>query len=513
MLKKKANKKAKTIVSVDNYTQSSYALKGTTLSPHQKLTLKSNFFFVTYLANKDMIIAPIEIGSGIGEEDLEGALENRAYEELGLDPTVEYMIRHLEIPHSGDGRLFQLFVIEQEKYTEIFSTLRKQVKYVDLIVPAPLLYRTLYELELVDRKGVHCYLYFTRYDTFLTFYKDGEYLYSKSIKYSFEQIYDRYCEMTGETVDEEMFFRILQKEGMKATQADYQQNIMKLFGEIFISINDIIIYTKRAYELEVIDQMFIGSSLGPIIGLDDYVQNYLGLYSSALEFDFQLETEEWHIDQLQLMMAISGLEYISQEDIVNLTQYPRPPAFFKRPAGQFVGATLAVTALALMPPAYYYVMSKANDTRNSILQNEETKLSAEASKYKGILTRKRKEITQLDKQITGLRTIFQGKEKTLTSVYDKKVHYQLKSEQMELFAGDLARYGVKTYNIETQYNEKTKSDEYYLSLVSESDKNITKLIKDISEKYEEHISSIDIKLIQKDQNSTFYQGVLKVGLQ
>jgi hypothetical protein len=147
------------------------------------------------------------------------------------------------------------------------------------------------------------------------------------------------------------------------------------------------------------------------------------------------------------------------------------------------------------------------------LQNEETKLSAEASKYKGILTRKRKEITQLDKQITGLKTTFQGKEKTLTSVYDKKVHYQLKSEQMELFAGDLARYGVKTYNIETQYNEETKSDEYYLSLVSESDKNITKLIKDISEKYEEHISSIDIKLIQKDQNSTFYQGVLKVGLQ
>jgi hypothetical protein len=318
--------------------------------------------------------------------------------------------------------------------------------------------------------------------------------------------------MIGETVDEEMFFRILQKEGMKATQADYQQNIMKLFGEIFISINDIIIYTKRAYELEVIDQMFIGSSLGPIIGLDDYVQNYLGLYSSALEFDFQLETEEWHIDQLQMMMAISGLEYISQEGIVNLTQYPRPPAFFKRPAGQFVGATLAVTALALMPPAYYYVMSKANETRNSILQKEETKLSAEASKYKAILSQKRKEISRLDKKITELKRTFQGKEKTLTSVYDKKVHYQLKSEQMELFAGDLAKYGVKTYNIETQYNEDAQSDEYYLSLVSESDKNITKLIKDISEKYEKHISTIDIKLIQKDQNSTFYQGVLKVGL-
>jgi len=507
MLKKKANKKAKTIVSVDNYTQSSYALKGTTLSPQQKLSLKSNFFFVTYLANKDMIIAPVEIGAGIAEEDLDGALENRAYEELGLDPTVEYMIRYLEIPHSGDGRLFQLFAIEQEKYTEIFSTLQKQVKYIDLIIPAPLLYQTLYTLELVERRGVHCYLYFTHYDTFLTFYKDGEYLYSKSIKYSFAQIYDRYCEMTGETVDEEMFFRILQKEGMKATQADFQQNIMKLFGEIFISINDIVIYTKRAYELEVIDQMFVGSSLGPIIGLDDYVQNYLGLYSSALEFDFQLKTEEWHIDQLHLMMAVAGLGYLGGEEIVNLTQYPRPPVFFKRPSGQFVATTLTMTALALMPPAYYYVMAKANETRNMLLQQEESKLSREVAKYKAILGQKQKEIEALDKQIADLREKFQGKEKTLTSVYDKKVHYRLKSEQMEFFAADLAKYGVKTYNIETD------NDHYYLSLVSPSDQNITQLIKEISAKYKDEIATIDIERIQKDKNSTFYEGVLKVGLQ
>jgi len=507
MLKKKGNKKAKTVITIDNYTQSNYALKGTILSPQRKLSLKSNFFFVTYLANKDMIIAPIEIGSGIDEEDLEGALENRAYEELGLDPTVEYMIRHLEIPHTGDGRLFQLFVIEQKRYEEIFGSLRKQVKYIDLIVPAPLLYTTLYDLELVERKGVHCYLYFTRYDTFLTFYRDGEYLYSKSIKYSFEQIYDRYCEMVGETVDEEMFFRTLQKEGMKATQADYQQNIMKLFGEIFISINDIIIYTKRAYELEVIDQMFIGSSLGPIVGLDDYVQNYLGLYSSALEFDFQLETDEWHIDQMQLMMAVSGLEYISTQDIVNLTQYPRPPVFFKRPSGQFVGTTLAVTALALMPPTYYYVMAKANETRNNILQNEKQQLSSEASRYRAILKEKRKKIEELDSRITQLKKTFRGKETTLDSVFKKKVYYRMKSEQIELFAGDMEKYGVKAQKIET------KNDYYYLSLVSETDQNITKMIRDISEKYNDAISFIDIEMIQKDDNSTFYQGILKVGLQ
>ena len=507
MLKKKGNKKAKTIITIDNYTQSNYALKGTVLSPHRKLALKNNFFYVTYLANKDMIIAPIEIGSGISEEDLEGALENRAYEELGLDPTLEYMIYHFEIPHTDNGRLFQLFIIERDQYAETFANLRKQIKYIDLIVPAPLLYTTLYNLELVERRGVHCYLYFTKYDTFLTFYKDGEYLYSKSIKYSLEHIYDRYCEMVGETVDEEIFFHTLKKEGMKAAQVDYQQNIMKLFGEIFISINDIIIYTKRAYELEVIDQMFVGSSLGSIIGLDDYVQNYLGLYSSALEFDFQLETDKMHVDQMQHMMAVSGLKYMSTYEGLNLTQYPRPPAFFKRPSGQFVGTTLAVTALALMPPTYYYVIGKANETRNHLLQKEQTGLSKEANRYRGILKKKIKVVKELDGNLLRLKKVFKSKESTLTSVYNKKVFYRLKSDQMGLFADDMSRYGVKAQRI------KTENDFYYLSLVSESSEQITRLIKDISEKYKDDISVIDIEMIEKDQNSTFYQGILKVGLQ
>ena len=60
---------------------------------------------------------------------------------------------------------------------------------------------------------------------------------------------------------------------------------MKIFAEVFITINDIIIYVKRACNLEAIDQMFIGSDKGPIIGLDDYSQNYLGLHSSDLNFN------------------------------------------------------------------------------------------------------------------------------------------------------------------------------------------------------------------------------------
>jgi len=509
MLKKEAKKKAKVIVSFDNYTEESYALKGKTLTPHKKLAPKSNLFLATYLANKDIIIAPIEIGSGIPDEDLDGTIVNKAYEELGLDPTLEYIINHHEIDHSGEGRLFQLFIVERDHFVEIFSAAREKIKYIDLITPAPLLYKTLYSREIVERKGVQCYLYFTHYDTFITFYRDGNYLYSKSINYSLEQIYNRFCEISGATVNEKEFMDTLQSEGMKATDTDYQNNIMKLFGEIFISINDIIIYTKRAYDLAVIDQIYIGSSLGPIIGVEDYAQDYLGLNSFAMEFDFGFNTDEWYVDQMQSMLILNSLDSLdtnSEDAIMNLTIYPRPPVFLKRTSGQFIVSTIAAATVALLPSAYYYGAAKVHDTHNNILHEEERGLNVQVVKYKSVLSKKSKDLARFGAELQSHKKIFSSKEKTLKSVYDKKMNYRLKSEQLESFAHDLNKFNVKTYKIGTN------NDRYSISLVSMDDNDITKLIGHISDKYSGQLSNIDIEHIKKDSNSTFYQGTLKVDL-
>ncbi len=175
---------------------------------------------------------------------------------------------------------------------------------MDLIVPAPLLYKSLYTKEILQDNNSHCFVYFTQNDAFVTIYRNGEYLYSKSIEFTLEQIYDKYCEAVGEKVDEKEFYTILESEGLKTTNNDYQQNFMKIFAEVFITINDIIIYAKRAFNLDSIDQMFIGSERGPIIGLDDYSQNYLGLHSTDFNFNYNITNEEWYTDQLQYLMLI-----------------------------------------------------------------------------------------------------------------------------------------------------------------------------------------------------------------
>jgi hypothetical protein len=508
MARTEVKSKTFTIVTVDNYNAKSYILKNDSLAPVQKLTYKNTYFYATYLANKDMMIAPIEVAVSLDDEDLDGLLGDRAYEELGLDPAQEYIIRRQEIESKdSQKRVFQLFVIERNIFTDIFLPLRNKIKYIDLIVPAPLLYRSLYTMKVLEAKGVHAFLYFTHHDTFVTFYKNGKYLYSKSIPFSLNQIYNRYCEMIGDTVDESKFFKTLQKDGLKALQSDFQQNLMKLFGEIFISINDIIIYTKRAYDLEVIDQMFIGSELGAIAGLDEYVQNYLGFHSMPLEFNFDIRTEEWHTDQMQYMLAVAAFEYFEEpQEQVNFTLYPKPPTFFKRPAGQITMWTMVALLAALALPVYHLVTASMNDIQTYKLKKDDEVLARDVAKYKRILSQKSKEYAKANAAVKELSARFVAKEKTLRSIYNKKVNYRLKSDQITALCRDLAKVGVKTNMLQS------KMDEYQIALISPSDKKITQLIKVVSDKYANAIRLIDIETIERDKNSTFYQGVLKVEL-
>jgi len=496
------------IVTIDNYNHRYYAFENGKVVPVQKPHFKRQNYYGAFVANKDLIIAPITISRNIPEEDIPGAIEDKAYDELGLDAATEYFIQYREYMGEGEGRHFQLFILEENKYTELFGNLRDEIKYLDLLVPAPLLYQSLYDNNLVERKKVHCYLYFTRYDTTLTFYKDGEYLYSKSINYSLEQLYDRYCEIAGKTVDEKQFFRIFQKEGTKTTHLEFQQNLIKLFNEIFITINDIVIYTKRAYKLDVIDQMFIGSEYGPISGADEYAQNYLGLYSTSMIFDFKTKSEEWYVDQMHYMMAQIARKYWEEpEGIINFTQYHRPPAFPKRASGQFILAMSAALLLAVAYPLYFLVASYVLDFRNMQLRTEEEKVGAEVKKYRQILGQKKQEIKKLDGRIAALKKIYNGKEKTLRSVYDKKVHYHLKSQQLASFASDLVQYGVHSDRM------RSSNDVYELSLISESDRNITGLVRHIADKYADDIVQIDIERISEEVDSSLYMGILKVELQ
>ncbi len=510
-LKKSSPKESKSniqnVVTLNAYTGKSYLFKGEAFQALPKAKYNTSNFVTSYVRNRDMISTTVALSSSVTEEDIPDILEIKAYEDLSLDQASSYNISWIELENDRDEREFFLFVIELEILDELFLPIKEEIKYLDLIVPAPLLYKTLYKREILRNEGTHCFVYFTKQDAFVTFYRDGQYLYSKSIGYSLEQMYEKYCEITGETVDEKAFYTVIEKEGLKVTDGDYQQNLTKIFLEVFNSINDIVIYTKRAFELESIEHMFIGSVLGPISGLNEYSENYLGLNSEDMNFEYGVESDSWYIDQLHSLMLLTSWDFMEDESsTVNLTLYPRPPAFMNRTSGQFIMSTLMAIVAGLAYPLYFFAGSYVNDAQIYALQGENRELSAETKKFKKILSEKKKKISVLDKAIDKLAKTYKGKTETLTAIYDKKVNYRLKSGMFHTIAEELDKFDV---HIDMLYSE---NDTVWMSLVSSNDRKFTQLIQYISDSRFEEIKQIDIEMIEKDPKSSYYKGLLKVDL-
>ena len=505
--KSSSNSTIKNIVTHNVYTDKSYIYKDDLFKPLNRVTYNTSNYITSYLANKDIISTTVQISRSIPEDDIDDIIDIKAYEELGLDQANSYIISSIEVESTSEEREFHIFVAEPEVLNSYYLPLKEETKYLDLILPAPLLYKSLYTKEILGDNSTHCFVYFTQNDAFVTLYRNGQYLYSKSIDFSLEQIYDKYCEAIGEKVDENDFYSTLETEGLKTTNNDYQQNFMKIFAEVFITINDIIIYVKRAFDLDTIDQMFIGSEKGPIIGLDDYSQNYLGLHSSDFNFNYNLESDEWYTDQLQYLMLLSSFDYMDDETaLVNLTMFPRPPTFVNRASGQFIISTFAAVSLSLAYPLYFLVGSYINDAKIYALSIEDTQLKTESDKYKKILSEKKNIIKGLDTEIEKLSTVYDGKAKTLKAIYDKKVNYRLKSGIYHTIADDLDKYEVNVEKIVGEENI------LWLSIVSSDDRKFTELIKYISEKYFNDIIEIDIEKIEKQLGSDYYNGLLKVEL-
>jgi hypothetical protein len=75
-----------------------------------------------------------------------------------------------------------------------------------------------------------------------------------------------------------------------------------------------------------------------------------------------------------------------------------------------------------------------------------------------------------------------------------------------VFADELHKHDVYVNKIYSN------NDTFWLDLLSDNDRDITELIKYISQKHFNSIKHIDIKKIAKDANSSDYNGLLKVEL-
>ena len=493
------------IVSIDPVSLQSYRYIKNEIQPFRLENSNKNSFFISYIQSKDVISANVEISRNIADSDLKDAIEIKVYDELGLDSAVEYTITYIETESiDTKNRVFNVFIIDAAVTGAKLSEIRKKSHYIDYVTTAPFLISSLYQKALLESDGTDCFVYFQKNDAFLSIYKGGEYLYSKPLHYSLTELTEKFCELIGERIDEEDFYKLLTTEGLKSTNLSYQSFLMQLFGELFLYINDVIVFAKRSYNIDTIDKIYIGSEVGMFIGVDEYAKSYLGLESYEFNFSIAINSKEWYVDQMHILMVLTSQVYFENEDDkLNFSIYKRPPPFKERPVGKLIGIVAASIILATAYPAYQYGYAKFLQIQTNQATKKYRIANNEANIIRGNIAKLKKDRLKIVSLVKKESDKLNFRKKLLTEIHKKKTEYLMKSIIL-----------VELIDISNNYKSKIsvinyKDNKISLSIQNKSEKKITEFIEELTKlkKYK-----ITTDKIEKDTKNDLYLSQIVVGL-
>ena len=505
MAKKEVKQNFSEIVSIDPISLQAYKYAKNEIQPFDIAKSSKNSFFISYIQSKDVISATVEISRNIPDSDLRDAIEIKVYDELGLDSAIEYTITYLQIEtNDTKNKMFNVFVIDASLINSQLSEIRKKTHYIDYVTTAPFLIASLYKKSLLETDGTDCFVYFQKDDAFLAIYSGGKYVYSKSLHYSLTQLTEKFCELIGERIDEEDFYKLLTTEGLKSTNLSYQSFLMQLFGELFLYINDVIVFAKRSYSIENINRIYIGSEVGMFIGVDEYAKSYLGLESYEFNFSIAINSKEWYIDQIHILMILASQVYFEDKDnTLNFSIFQRPPPFRNRPVGKLIGVIAASIILSAAYPIYQYGLSQFLQIKVNQATDEYRMKHKEANAIRNKIANLKKAKAKILVLMKKESTKLEFRKKLLTEIHKKKTEYTMKALTL-----------VELIKISNKYKSKInvvdyKDDNMKLSIQNKSDKKITEFIGELTklQKYK-----ITTDKIEKDKKNNLYLSQITVGL-
>ncbi len=499
------------VLSINPYKETFYIGSSGKLNQVKSASFSKTQYTMSYLNTNDFLTALIGVSKNIPDEDLAFAIENKVYEELALDMAIEYNVQYIESGHQLDekDRYFHVFIVDPLTMDETFETTVEKIKYIDQIVPVPLLLKGLYQREIVTEVGVHCYIYFQDNDAFFTIYNDQEFVYTKSLKYSIKMMHERFCELYGEQVGYTLFIELLSSDGLGSENKEYQRDLIKLFGELFLHINDVLTYAKRAFELETIDQIYIGSQIGAITGLDEYSQTYLGLISKAFDFDYGFDTKGQYVDQVHQLMHLYTMTESEERYECDFSLYPRPPKFMQRASGKLIAVSGIALVIAFAYPVGFWSLTFAEEMNKAMLDTEYNEVHSIKTTREATIKLKTVEKNAVTKLVNAEQAELDRQMDTLTKIHDVKVNYPMKAKLTTEFAADLNKYKVKLQKL--SYHETENFKGFIFNMVSNKDKDITLLLEYLTSKKTSRFYFI-LEEIEYDEEKKRYLSEMKAVL-
>jgi len=498
------------VVSINPYNDTYVNGVSSFLKYDENISFEKNQYSIAYLNTKNFISAQISISKNFPEEDLFDAISTKAYDDLALDQAVAYQIQYIELYNSLDNenRTFNVFIVDPTVIDEVFENTISKIKYIDAIVPAPLLIKSLYSKDLITSNDTHAFIYFQSNSAFITVYNDKEYIFSKTLEYSFIQIHEKFCELYGEKIAYDEFIDFLQNEDLKTSSSPYKEFVIKLYKDIFSNINDILTYVKRAYELKKIDHIYAGTQINIATKLDEISEFELHIKSSCFEFNYDFESDEdQYIDQLHSLMHLYAILPDEEKYVCNFTRYERPPKFTQRDSGKLILVAAAALILGFAYPVSYWVATYAQSLQVKLLKDEYSVLHTKKITREATINNRNADKDKYTKLLKQENDEFNSKRETLEKIHNVKVNYLMKAKILTTLTKDLNKFKVRLESL--SFNEKDKKNIFELDLVSYNDIKITNLVKYLTKTHEGKINFSLEKIIYDAENKKYFS-TLKV---
>ena len=459
-------------------------------------------FYISYIEYKDIITTTINISRTADDEDIENIISLRIYEELLLDPAVDYKIVYFESHVNKEDRIFNVFIAANEAIDKIFKNISKRVTFIDYVAVEPLLYGVIYKKGLLPSTEHDCFLTLRDNEAFISIYVNGEYLTSRGLRYTLNYLKDKFIEQSGERVSLDSFLDILKVRGLVDNNEEgFSYDLNTVFEDCIFYVNDTINVINRIHNTNI-KNIFIDCDY-KIERFEKFINTKLGTNATKLNTNTVINSKNLTISERHNIMALYARFYKKEgfNADFNFSNLLRPDPFTKRKSGKFILTCAAAFCLSMSYPLYNYIAGSILEADSQRLSDELDVLNAQAAQIRSTLERLKKEQNDIKGLTDKEEEKLNFRKGLLQEIENKKDHYVMKGLNLFEITDMINNNSVFITNIKN--NDKNLT----VTVVSDNEKRITQLIKDISKmpKY-----SVNTKKIKEDRQNNEYESNISI---
>jgi hypothetical protein len=428
---------------------------------------KDSGFIGSTVKFSDLITYSFKLPKSYSAQDLKIESEIKFYEEAGLDMSKKYQVIYINREISQeDSILIEAIAVEEEHIKKVFKERLEKVKYLDYLTPQFLVFKEFYSLTDTKPKK-DAFVYLDNETSFVAIYKEGEYLYSKSLN-SLNPLLKNLGTSYEDFIDL-VENKGLDKESYEEDKIEKSELIDRYFSEFFMKINNILMYGRSVFYLDGIDRIYFYTPFN-IKNIESF-NDFWSL--SGVEFKKLVINEDIKANQVDLL-ALHYMRNIPDVNQYNFRVFNRPPPIYKTEVGKY--SIFMLLIISIFGGDYYY--------RTTI----ENGLNSDISKLKSILSKKEAKAKQEQLKLKTLEKQYNDTLKVQTGVKDKikffseSVDFVNKTIKTSKVSDDFIVLSklLKNNNLQTLSIDRNESELSVIVYTSENNrKNIGKFMNDV----------------------------------